>query len=370
MSKSKKPQNDYDTTQNLNGHNEPICMHVGQARASSTRPIHASAILNLKTDDDSKPRRRNCSVAGCKNGVVQGGVCVTHGAKRRLCRFPGCTKHSKNAGLCSKHGPPRKRCEHEGCTNVAVRGGRCKSHGAWSKMCSFQNCKKIAVTGVMCQQHHTRHQNEEKKDLDQVPHAQDIVEAQGTLPPAKATDSAAIQPMPSLAPMPPIVTGLLPGLGGADSYAPLPIPFGLQLQGGNGNPASIAAAQGLYSSQLFYYQSNLPPFNMNNPGLNLDANFAFNPPSNHCQQFQQPGALNNPSSFLFSNQMPPHYYDGLNVASVGQNPSINPYANTNVGFNQPPVELTSKNSVATMPGLGQTKSFHYGTKSGTKKGDS
>lgn len=36
-----------------------------------------------------KPTKRSCSVVGCTNGVVQGGVCVSHGAKRRLCLFPG-----------------------------------------------------------------------------------------------------------------------------------------------------------------------------------------------------------------------------------------------------------------------------------------
>lgn len=51
-----------------------------------------------------KPIKRSCSVVGCTNGVVQGGVCVSHGAKRRMCLFPGCTKSSKCAGLCSKHG--------------------------------------------------------------------------------------------------------------------------------------------------------------------------------------------------------------------------------------------------------------------------
>ena len=51
-----------------------------------------------------RPRKRLCSIPGCKNGVVQGGVCVTHGAKRRKCKFPGCDKNSKCAGLCSKHG--------------------------------------------------------------------------------------------------------------------------------------------------------------------------------------------------------------------------------------------------------------------------
>ena len=39
-----------------------------------------------------KPEKRFCSVPGCKNGVVQGGLCVSHGAKRRKCKFPGCEK--------------------------------------------------------------------------------------------------------------------------------------------------------------------------------------------------------------------------------------------------------------------------------------
>lgn len=51
-----------------------------------------------------RPHKRTCSVAGCRNGVVQGGVCVSHGAKRRKCQFPECDKNSKCAGLCSKHG--------------------------------------------------------------------------------------------------------------------------------------------------------------------------------------------------------------------------------------------------------------------------
>jgi hypothetical protein len=94
------------------------------------------------------------SPSGCKNGIVQGGLCVSHGAKRRSCRYPGCTKNSKCAGLCSKHGPPRKRCEHEGCTNVAVRAGKCKSHGAWTKSCEVDGCSKVSAINGMCKRHY------------------------------------------------------------------------------------------------------------------------------------------------------------------------------------------------------------------------
>ena len=131
--------------------------HVGyshsQASACATSSASSLAYRTLKA------HRRTCSVAGCKNGIVQGGLCVSHGAKRRLCRFPGCTKNSKNAGLCSKHGPARKKCEHPGCSNVAVRGGKCKSHGAWSKSCSVEGCTKVAAIGGMCKRHNFKAKN-------------------------------------------------------------------------------------------------------------------------------------------------------------------------------------------------------------------
>ena len=49
-----------------------------------------------------KPKRirRKCAHEGCDNRVVQGGVCVTHGAKRKLCSFPDCDKAVKLAGNC------------------------------------------------------------------------------------------------------------------------------------------------------------------------------------------------------------------------------------------------------------------------------
>lgn len=64
-------------------------------------PVPAALVANAVKQ---KPTKRTCSVAGCTNGVVQGGLCVSHRAKRRMCRFPGCTKSSKTVGMCSKHG--------------------------------------------------------------------------------------------------------------------------------------------------------------------------------------------------------------------------------------------------------------------------
>eukprot|EP00956_Cyclotella_meneghiniana_P022249 scaffold41793_cov76-Cyclotella_meneghiniana.AAC.1 len=76
-----------------------------------SRPSHYSGIEPYSSDSSAPSGKRTkiqvkttCSFPGCNNGIVQGGRCVTHGAKRRKCKFPGCDKNSKAAGLCSKHG--------------------------------------------------------------------------------------------------------------------------------------------------------------------------------------------------------------------------------------------------------------------------
>ena len=102
----------------------------------------------------SKRIRRKCTVVGCVNRVVQGGLCIAHGAKRKLCNHPGCTKNVKKAGLCSTHGPARKRCDLPGCSKVAVQGGRCITHGAKKKVCEVHGCDKQAILTGMCKKHH------------------------------------------------------------------------------------------------------------------------------------------------------------------------------------------------------------------------
>jgi len=120
----------------------------------------------LMAGGTSKRVRRKCTVAGCENRVVQGGLCISHGAKRKQCKFPGCTKHVKKAGLCSTHGPARKRCEVENCTKVAVQGGRCIAHGAKKKLCSVDTCKKQAILSGMCKKHHDQQLGKELRGAD------------------------------------------------------------------------------------------------------------------------------------------------------------------------------------------------------------
>jgi len=120
---------------------------------------------NGTSSSGAKPKRvrRKCSFPSCANRVVQGGVCVTHGAKRKLCSHPNCTKAVKLAGFCSTHGPARRKCDYLGqhgetCSRVAVQGGKCLSHGARRRVCSYPGgtCAKNAIVGGMCKKHYDR----------------------------------------------------------------------------------------------------------------------------------------------------------------------------------------------------------------------
>jgi len=116
--------------------------------------ISATNSTDSGQDSNGKRQRRKCSVPDCPNRVVQGGLCIGHGAKRKTCAHPGCPKNVKAKGLCSTHGPARKRCNAEGCGKVAVQGGRCIAHGAKKKVCAYADCTKQAIMGGMCKKHH------------------------------------------------------------------------------------------------------------------------------------------------------------------------------------------------------------------------
>jgi hypothetical protein len=120
----------------------------------------------LASGGTSKRTRRKCNMVGCPNRVVQGGLCISHGARRKTCKHPGCNKNVKKAGLCSTHGPARKRCDAPGCSKVAVQGGRCIAHGAKKKLCSVEDCDKQAILSGMCKRHHDDAKKRENEDSD------------------------------------------------------------------------------------------------------------------------------------------------------------------------------------------------------------
>eukprot|EP00986_Skeletonema_menzelii_P016768 scaffold15845_cov97-Skeletonema_menzelii.AAC.1 len=39
--------------------------------------------------------------------MVQGGVCIKHGAKIKRCSSEGCTNQAKRGGMCMRHGAYR-----------------------------------------------------------------------------------------------------------------------------------------------------------------------------------------------------------------------------------------------------------------------
>jgi len=137
---------------------------TSQEQAPTTEPGDGSTDSTNRrymSGGSSKRVRRKCTVEGCPNRVVQGGLCISHGAKRKQCAHPGCNKNVKKAGLCSTHGPARKKCDYERCTKVAVQGGRCISHGAKKKLCTISGCSKQAILAGMCKKHHDEHEGKE-----------------------------------------------------------------------------------------------------------------------------------------------------------------------------------------------------------------
>jgi hypothetical protein len=100
-----------------------------------------------------KRHRKICSAEGCTNRVVNGGVCVRHGAKTRRCSNDGCTHKAVNGGLCQSHGAKKILCSKDGCTNQVQIGGVCRRHGAKRKLCSMEGCTNVAQRGGVCERH-------------------------------------------------------------------------------------------------------------------------------------------------------------------------------------------------------------------------
>ena len=100
-----------------------------------------------------------CSVEDCRKRVVNGGVCVEHGAevKKKECSVDGCTRQAQNGGVCIRHGAKKYRyeCSVEGCTNRVVNGGVCVKHGGEVKKCSVEGCSSQAKNGGLCCRHTT-----------------------------------------------------------------------------------------------------------------------------------------------------------------------------------------------------------------------
>jgi len=109
-------------------------------------------------NESSPPKKRvykRCSVDGCGNWRIEGGVCIRHGAQVKRCSVGECTNHAKKGGVCWRHGAKVevKLCSVEDCTNIRVKGGVCKRHGAKVKRCIVGDCKNQVQKGGVCIRH-------------------------------------------------------------------------------------------------------------------------------------------------------------------------------------------------------------------------
>jgi hypothetical protein len=81
---------------------------IGTAPAVARQAIDQPMSSAPPPPPNNHPKRKRlnckCSHQNCDNCVVQGGVCVTHGARRKCCAHPGCEKSVKHSGYCSAHG--------------------------------------------------------------------------------------------------------------------------------------------------------------------------------------------------------------------------------------------------------------------------
>jgi hypothetical protein len=89
--------------------------------------------------DAAKKLPRACSVGGCLNVAVQGGVCWNHGTKKPICSQEGCTNQAETGSACIMHGAKAEKCRHEG------DGGVCSRHRAKVLIESAVKCKRPAM---------------------------------------------------------------------------------------------------------------------------------------------------------------------------------------------------------------------------------
>ena len=100
--------------------------------AAGTSSIGTAAKRAVAADEyDGPPKkkgRRQCSVEGCTNNAVKGGICILHGERPPACSHEGCTNLAQRRGVCDKHGA-KPKCSIEGCAKVAKKRGMCMKHG-------------------------------------------------------------------------------------------------------------------------------------------------------------------------------------------------------------------------------------------------
>ena len=136
-----------------------VCQEVAAADTGRSVPSRKRKQPSPEEKEEERPqerasgkRRKQCSIEGCTNWALRGGVCGRHGGAK-LCSSEGCTNQAVKGGVCIRHGAKYKRCSNEGCTNQAQKGGVCYRHGAKRRPCNSDGCPKYARQGGLCIRH-------------------------------------------------------------------------------------------------------------------------------------------------------------------------------------------------------------------------
>ena len=119
---------------------------TSSAASTHNRMSSRKKIQVVNQDDTSTikshkaSKRKRLSLSEAKEGPIR--KKVDRRKYKKICSADGCTNQVVNGGVCIKHGAKVKRCSKEGCTNYAINGGVCRRHGAKLKRCSKEGCAK------------------------------------------------------------------------------------------------------------------------------------------------------------------------------------------------------------------------------------
>jgi hypothetical protein len=128
---------------------------------SAPRKRKEAASSHESGPSKKKCKKYFCSVGGCPNYVVSGGVCIRHGAKyeKKLCSVAECSNQAQNGGVCIRHGAKVKRCSVAECSNQVRNGGVCIRHGAKIKQCKVDECTNQVRWRGLCGRHRAYSEN-------------------------------------------------------------------------------------------------------------------------------------------------------------------------------------------------------------------
>jgi len=137
--------------------NNRVCLEHGGIKKRNSVVYNKGELRINKSGTTSKFNGKEwkirCKTNNCENGVIQGGLCIKHGAITPRCSVINCENGVQNKGLCFNHGAKVKKCKIKDCENQRQSEGLCFKHGAKAIKCSTNDCGKNAYKGGKCVEH-------------------------------------------------------------------------------------------------------------------------------------------------------------------------------------------------------------------------